>query len=640
MRKISRRWIAAAVAVLIMSAALTIAGARKVRVPDYDQKLAAAQLMQACMDRIKEYKREEGLAVSEEDIHNTGLIGAPYTMVTTTIGVLEAKRTTANPDMAAMAVQLLKEAGVSPGDRVGAAFSGSFPGLNLAVLSACQVMEVELVYICSAGASTYGANQPELTFPEMAQRLVEDGLLFQEGAAVSMGGDFDCGMEMEPGLRDDILARLRTLGPEVIWEEDFQKNLSLRREYYEKEGPICCFIGVGGSITTLGLAEDQLDWGVTPPGTIQKITKNSGLMEIFNYEGRPVIHLLNIKELAAGYGLAYDPHRLPRPGESAVYFTTRYPRWWAAGGLAAAAGLLLWGRRKGRETAALLCMLLLMTGCGGKELGGEACVEPPAASGQAEPLTPREGFSPELLPGAETDPGDWTLADFPGILEGTPTDRAEYVLMEGTELENTVLVLRGEEEGPAIYLVAGVHGDETAGWMAGNLLKDAPLRGGTLYILSPANPYGAEHDQRNTASDRDMNRNFPGDPQGWDAEQMAAAVFEDIRDKAPDLVLDLHEARVHQGERDNLGNSVICQSLDEIGDLVIQLTLSSEGGALCASPITLYGSPPPGSVNRVVTLELGIPVITVETCREESLAQRVRNQLELVEFVLMYYGLR
>jgi len=112
MRKISRRWIAAAVAVLIMSAALTIAGAGKVRVPDYDQKLAAAQLMQACMDRIKEYKREAGLAVSEEDIHNTGLIGAPYTMVTTTIGVLEAKRTTANPDMAAMAGQMLKVAGV------------------------------------------------------------------------------------------------------------------------------------------------------------------------------------------------------------------------------------------------------------------------------------------------------------------------------------------------------------------------------------------------------------------------------------------------------------------------------------------------------------------------------------------------
>ena len=147
MRKLPRASIAAAAAVLLLSAVLTAAGVKRAPAPDFDQKRAAAELMQVCMDRIRLYKEEAGLTLSEEDIHGTWLIGAPYTMVTTTIGALEAKRTTASPDMAALAVQLLKEAGVGPGDRVGAAFSGSFPGLNLAVLSACQVMEVELVYI-------------------------------------------------------------------------------------------------------------------------------------------------------------------------------------------------------------------------------------------------------------------------------------------------------------------------------------------------------------------------------------------------------------------------------------------------------------------------------------------------------------
>jgi len=42
----------------------------------------------------------------------------------------------------------------------------------------------------------------------------------------------------------------------------------------------------------------------------------------------------------------------------------------------------------------------------------------------------------------------------------------------------------------------------------------------------------------------------------------------------------------------------------------------------------------------VVTEELGIPVITVETLRAEPLAQRVQNQLEMVEFVLEYYEMR
>lgn len=349
MRKISRVSLAGAALILILAAALTFAGGRRTRAADYERKLAAAELMQACMDRIKVYKEEAGVGLTPEDFHGTGLVGSEYTLVTTTNGVAEAKRTTANSDMAALAVQLLEEAGVRPGDRVGAAFSGSFPGLNLAVLSACAVMEVDLAYICSAGSSTYGANQPEITFPEMACRLVEEGLLPQDGIAVSMGGDFDCGEEMYPDLRDGILERLKALGPELIWEPDYQKNLLLRQELYSRGGPIQCFIGVGGSVTTLGLAEDRLGCGVTPPDVIRTLTKNSGLMEIYNAQGLPVIHLLNVKRLVADYGLPFDPPDLPAPGESAVYRTTRYPWVWAACGLPGAAALLLAGRRRARR---------------------------------------------------------------------------------------------------------------------------------------------------------------------------------------------------------------------------------------------------------------------------------------------------
>ena len=243
--------------------------------------------------------------------------------------------------------------------------------------------------------------------------------------------------------------------------------------------------------------------------------------------------------------------------------------------------------------------------------------------------------------GLEAEPDQWKLEDFAGCLEARfDTAAEEYPLLEGTEEENTVCVLRGAEEGPAVYLVAGVHGDEVAGWRAGNLLKGATLKAGTLYIVSPANLYGAEQDQRTTKSDRDLNRNFPGDPEGWDAQRIAWSIFSDIQDKQPDLVLDLHEARAVQGGRDALGNSLICQSLDGIGDLILDALLDSEAGSLCSGALTLYGSPPAGSINQTVTEQLGIPVITVETYREEPLAQRVRNQLEFTEYVLNYYGLR
>lgn len=596
MRKVSRYSLLAALLALTLAGVMTFSGARAVPVPDLEQKTEAAELMQSCMERIRVYKEEAGLTISEEDVHGTGLIGAPYTLVTTTLGSLEAKRTTADPNMAALAVQLLEEAGVEPGGRVGAAFSGSFPGLNLAVLAACQTMDVELIYICSAGASTYGANQPELTFPEMAHRLVEDGLLNQEAAALSMGGDYDCGEEMDPDLRDDILARLRGLGPEVIWEPDFQKNLALRRAVYEADGPLDCFIGVGGSVTTLGLVEDQLSCGVTRPYAVRTVTSNSGLMEYYNHSGIPVIHLLNIKKLAADYALPFDPPRLPEIGAGALYQTVRYPWGWAAAGLAAALALLAWGRK----SLLLSLALVLLAGC------------VPSAS----------------RTGADSAP------------EPVPPEREEYLLLAGTEWENTVCVLRGEEDGPAVYVVAGLHGDETAGWTAAGRLKDGPLRAGTLYILSPANLYGAEHDQRTTRSGRDLNRNFPGDPEGSDARRIAAAIYEDIRDKAPALVLDLHEAREPQGERDDLGNSVIVQSLDGVEDLVMNILLDSGDGSLCASPFDLFSSPPEGSLNRTVTLELGIPTLTVETAREEELEQRVGNHLELVDYILRFYAMR
>lgn len=608
MRKVSRHSLLAALLALMLAGGMTFAGAQAAPAPNLERKVEAAELMERCMERIRAYKEEAGLAVSEEDIHGTGLIGAPYTLVTTTIGSLEAKRTTADPNMAALVVQLLEEAGVKPGGRVGAAFSGSFPGLNLAVLAACQTMDVELVYISSAGASTYGANQPELTFPEMAHRLVEDGLLAQDAAALSMGGDYDCGEEMDPDLRDDILARLRGLGPEVIWEADFQKNLALRRAVYEADGPLDCFIGVGGSVTTLGLVEDQLDCGVTKPCAVRTLTANSGLMEYYNHSGVSVIHLLNIKKLAADYGLPFDPPRLPEIGTGALYETTRYPWGWAAAGLAASLALLVWGRR---GLLLSLALLPLLAGCAS---AAPSAAPPPGESAPEPAVQPQE--------------------------EPASPEREEYLLLEGTEWENAVCVLRGAEEGPAIYVVAGLHGDETAGWTAGNRLKDGSLRAGTLYILSPANPYGAEHDRRTTKSDRDVNRNFPGDPRGADAQRIAAAIYEDIRDKAPALVLDLHEAREHQGERDNLGNSVIVQSLDGVEDLVMNILLDSGDGKLCASPFDLFSSPPEGSLNRTVTLELDIPTLTVETAREEELERRVDNHLELLDYILKFYAMR
>lgn len=103
------------------------------------------------------------------------------------------------------------------------------------------------------------------------------------------------------------------------------------------------------------------------------------------------------------------------------------------------------------------------------EIGAEVVIDPPY------------DFDPaEMVPG---DFGDYfTDCDY-------PTQVSTYKLAEGTDIENEVTVLQGEEEGPTIYIVAGVHGDEIAGWMTGNLVRRSASGPGRS-ISCPQQPLG------------------------------------------------------------------------------------------------------------------------------------------------------
>ena len=215
----------------------------------------------------------------------------------------------------------------------------------------------------------------------------------------------------------------------------------------------------------------------------------------------------------------------------------------------------------------------------------------------------------------------------------------EYLLMAGTDWELPVSVLRGQEPGVSVYIVGGIHGDEPAGWLAGQRMQQAKLTAGTVYLASPVNQYGSKTLQRKTREGWDLNRHFPGAANGTDAERIAAALYADIVDKAPTLVLDLHEALAPTWERDALQNTIICHSVEEIGDLVLEILDETEAGRLCSGPFSLYGSPPQGSIHRVVTEQAGIPVITIETDRQQPLKERVANQLDLIGYILAWHGL-
>lgn len=187
-------------------------------------------------------------------------------------------------------------------------------------------------------------------------------------------------------------------------------------------------------------------------------------------------------------------------------------------------------------------------------------------------------------------------------------------------------------DGPVILIIAGIHGDEAAGIQAALTLDRLPLTCGTLYWIPAANPYGAEHNRRKTRDDRDLNRNFPGDPSGNPTKQLAAQITQQILDIGPDLVLDLHEATAWEDGWDNLGSSVIFADLDPVADLIFEL-MDLENAP------NFFSSPPQGSLNACLTQDFGIPVLTLESPRESPLDSRIQFHQTLIEFILTYYGM-
>lgn len=116
-------------------------------------------------------------------------------------------------------------------------------------------------------------------------------------------------------------------------------------------------------------------------------------------------------------------------------------------------------------------------------------------------------------------------------------------LASGFPLALTIHVIQGAHPGPTVGISALVHGDEFDGWLIArdvwNQLEPAQLHGAD-WILGVANPLALEGNSRNTPIDMlDMNRLFPGAPDGWLGEQQAYAIAHGFIDHL-DYLIDIH----------------------------------------------------------------------------------------------------
>ncbi len=250
----------------------------------YNEKLEAAKLMKTSLEVIKAERIQRGLEIDGRyDILESGLIGDEISNITTTLGSLESKRTSINPNIAAIIIDMLKETNVEEEDSVAVNFSSSFPAINIAILSALQVLDAQPIIISSIGSSTWGANLPELTYPDMEQILYEKKILRNKSIAISIGGADDIGKDMDQETVKGILKRMQILDYALLYESDFSKNVQKRYAIYNNGASnIKLFINVGGNLVSMGKYSDLFN--IKPGLTIEKAVKldeNFGLIQLY-----------------------------------------------------------------------------------------------------------------------------------------------------------------------------------------------------------------------------------------------------------------------------------------------------------------------------------------------------------------------
>jgi len=117
---------------------------------------------------------------------------------------------------------------------------------------------------------------------------------------------------------------------------------------------------------------------------------------------------------------------------------------------------------------------------------------------------------------------------------------SSYEILEGTEHEQTVYVYRAPTSGATTVVVAGIHGDEKAGYMAADRIANWTVDRGELIVIPRANPKAIAQDHRPWSND--LNRQFQ--PTGGSCEtRLASAIWAEVDRHDPEWVFDLHSSR-------------------------------------------------------------------------------------------------
>ena len=174
------------------------------------------------------------------------------------------------------------------------------------------------------------------------------------------------------------------------------------------------------------------------------------------------------------------------------------------------------------------------------------------------------------------------------------------LLAEGTAAETQARIDDSGVEGPTIFFVAGTHGNEWAGYYAADeLMEEIFPTAGKIIWVPRANIQACNIEQRTAEDEVNLNRVYPGDPEGNPVEQVAAEIMALIEQEQPVAVVDMHEGYNFYGVDGSIGNSLVLGATDGsfVNGLEIIIRVNARTATIRILPLTPM-PPPAASTTR------------------------------------------
>ena len=201
-------------------------------------------------------------------------------------------------------------------------------------------------------------------------------------------------------------------------------------------------------------------------------------------------------------------------------------------------------------------------------------------------------------------------------------------LFEGVPVSTPVLVVNGALPGPTLCLTAAVHGDELNGIeMVRRVMHGlVPSKlAGSVIGIPIVNVQGFRRGSRYLPDRRDLNRYFPGNPNGSAAARIAHSFFTNVITHC-DALVDLHTGSFERANlpqiRADLRNPNVVTLTHGLGSMVI-----------------LHSTPAVGTLRYAAT-KAGIPAVTLEAGGPSQLElSEVKHGVKGIETLINSLGM-